>query len=64
MAEPDLQARRLRFELRELALVAGLARETASRTLSKLRTKGTVAEENGGLRLVDLQPLRKRGLLD
>lgn len=49
---------------RELALVAGLARETASRTLSKLRTRGTVAEENGGLRLLDLQPLSKRGLLD
>lgn len=49
---------------RELALVAGLARETASRTLSKLRTRGTVADEDGGLRLLDLQPLRMRGLLD
>jgi CRP/FNR family cyclic AMP-dependent transcriptional regulator len=63
-AEADPQALIPPLGQRELALVAGLARETASRTLSKLRTKGTVAEENGGLRLVDLQPLRKRGLLD
>lgn len=49
---------------RELALLAGLARETTSRTLSKLRQKNVVAEEEDGLRLVDLQPLRKRGLLD
>ena len=48
---------------RELGLLAGLARETASRTLSKLRTRGTVEEFDGGLRLVDLQPLIKRGLL-
>jgi CRP/FNR family transcriptional regulator, cyclic AMP receptor protein len=49
---------------REIALVAGLARETASRTLSKLRTRGTViATENGALQLADLQPLVKRGLL-
>jgi CRP-like cAMP-binding protein len=49
---------------RELALLAGLVRETASRTLSKLRTRGTVSELDGGLRLADLQPLRKRGLID
>lgn len=50
---------------RELALLAGLARETASRTLSKLRQRNVVAEEEGGgLRLADLQPLQKRGLLD
>jgi CRP-like cAMP-binding protein len=49
---------------REIALVAGLARETASRTLSKLRTRGTViATESGALQLADLQPLVKRGLL-
>ena len=49
---------------REIALVAGLARETASRTLSKLRTRGTVtAIESGALQLADLQPLVKRGLL-
>ena len=49
---------------REIALLAGLARETASRTLSKLRQRKIVAEEDDGLRLVDLQPLQKRGLLD
>jgi len=49
--------------MRELALVSGLARETASRTLSKLRARGTVIEEDGRLRLADLQPLQKRGLL-
>ena len=47
----------------EIALIAGLARETASRTLSKLRNRGTVMEENGRLRLADLKPLEKRGLL-
>ena len=48
---------------RELALLAGLARETTSRTLSKLRSRGTVIEQNGRLRIVDVQPLIKRGLL-
>ena len=49
---------------KEIALVAGLARETASRTLRKLRTRGTVRVMNdGGLQLADLQPLVKRGLL-
>jgi CRP/FNR family cyclic AMP-dependent transcriptional regulator len=47
----------------ELGLLAGLARETASRTLSKLRSRGTVEEVEGGLRIRDLQPLIKRGLL-
>ena len=48
---------------RELALLAGLARETASRTLSKLRSRGTVDQVEGGLRITDLQPLIRRGLL-
>ena len=49
---------------REIALIAGLARETASRTLSKLRTRGTVAvAEDGSLALADLDPLVRRGLL-
>jgi CRP-like cAMP-binding protein len=48
---------------RELAVLAGLARETASRTLSKLRSRGTVVAEGDGLRLADLQPLIKRGLM-
>ena len=59
----DSQALIPSLAVRELALVAGLARETASRTLSKLRSRGTVIEEEGRLRLVDLQPLQKRGLL-
>ena len=49
---------------KEIALIAGLARETASRTLSKLRTRGTVTvTPDGALQLADLQPLVKRGLL-
>lgn len=48
---------------RELGLLAGLARETASRTLSKLRSRGTVTEHDGSLQIADLQPLIKRGLL-
>ena len=47
----------------EIALIAGLARETASRTLSKLRSRGTVSEQNGMLSLVDLKSLQKRGLI-
>jgi CRP/FNR family cyclic AMP-dependent transcriptional regulator len=49
---------------RELAVLAGLARETASRTLSKLRLRGTVGDTaDGGLQLLDLGPLQRRGLL-
>jgi len=49
---------------KEIALIAGLARETASRTLSKLRTRGTVTvTDEGALQLADLKPLVKRGLL-
>ena len=49
---------------KEIALIAGLARETASRTRSKLRTRGTViVTDEGGLQLADLKPLVKRGLL-
>ncbi len=59
----DSQAEIPALAQREIALLAGLARETASRTLSKLRSRGTVTEENGRLRLADLQPLVKRGLL-
>lgn len=49
---------------REIALIAGLARETASRTLSKLKNRGTVTvTDDGSLQIADLQPLLKRGLL-
>ena len=59
----DLQSEIPPLAQREIALLAGLARETASRTLSKLRSRGTVNEEDGILSLVDLQPLQKRGLI-
>lgn len=49
---------------RELASLSGLARETASRVLGNMRKSGVVLEtSDGGLRLMDLQPLRRRGLL-
>lgn len=49
---------------RELASLSGLARETASRILSHLRKTGVLMETNEGvLQLMDLQPLRRRGLL-
>ena len=47
----------------EIALIAGLARESSSRTLSKLRDRGIVIEEDGCLRLASLDPLKKRGLI-
>ena len=43
--------------------MAGVSRETASRILSKLRSRGVLEEVDGCLRLLDLQPLIKRGLL-
>jgi CRP-like cAMP-binding protein len=49
---------------RELACLAGLARETASRTLANLRRRGLVADTpEGGLRLLNAEDLRRRGLL-
>lgn len=60
----DVQAPIPALAQRELGLLAGLARETASRTLSKLRTRGTIeCLVDGGWRIADLQPLVKRGLL-
>jgi CRP/FNR family cyclic AMP-dependent transcriptional regulator len=50
---------------RELASLAGLARETASRSLSHLRRRGLVADTpEGGLRLLNLEDLRRRGLVN
>ncbi len=48
---------------REIAEIAGLARGTASRILTRLRSRGTLEETDSGVRIVDLEPLRKRGLL-
>ena len=62
--EDDLQAQIPPLAQQEIALIAGLARETASRTLSKLRQRGTVNEDNGRLFLADLKPLEKRGLMN
>ena len=49
---------------KEISTLAGLARETASRTLTKLKEKGVVQQSKEGLQLIDLQPLIKRGLID
>ena len=46
----------------EVAVLAGLARETFSRTLSKLKSRGDVVTEEGCLRLVSLSPLERRGI--
>ena len=62
--EDDLHAQIPPLAQQEIALIAGLARETASRTLSKLRQRGTVNEDNGRLFLADLKPLEKRGLMN
>lgn len=47
----------------EIAAIAGLARGTTSKVLSKLRSRGTVLETSEGMRLSNLEPLRKRGLI-
>ncbi len=49
---------------REIACLSGLARETASRTLSSLRRRGLVADTpEGGLQLLNREDLRRRGLV-
>lgn len=48
---------------RELAAIAGLSRETTSRTFAQLRQRGLVIGDPQGMRIADLQSLRKRGLL-
>lgn len=48
---------------RELAAIAGLSRETTSRTFTQLRQRGTVIGGPDGIRIADLQSLRKRGLV-
>lgn len=48
---------------RELAAMAGLSRETTSRTFAQLRERGMVIGDPQGMRIADLQCLRKRGLL-
>jgi CRP/FNR family cyclic AMP-dependent transcriptional regulator len=48
----------------EIAAIAGLARGTTSRILTQLRSRGTIVESAEGLRLANLEPLRRRGLLE
>ena len=48
---------------RELAAMAGLSQETTSRAFTQRRERGMVIGDPQGMRIVDLQCLRKRGLL-
>ena len=48
---------------REIATIAGLARGTTSTILTRLRNRGTLADEPEGLRIAELEPLRRRHLL-
>ena len=48
---------------RELAAMAGLSRETASRTLNQLRQRGLIEADPSGIRLIDRAALQRRGLL-
>jgi CRP/FNR family transcriptional regulator, cyclic AMP receptor protein len=48
----------------EIATIAGIARGTASRILTQLRSRGTIVETPGGLRFANLEPLRRRGLVE
>ncbi len=48
----------------EIAAIAGLARGTTSRILTQLRSRGTIVATPEGLRFADLEPLRRRGLVE
>lgn len=48
---------------RELAAMAGLSRETTSRTFSRLRQRGLISSDATGIRLLALDPLKRRDLL-
>lgn len=43
--------------------MAGLSRETTSRTFSQLRQRGLIEVDGAGIRLMQLEPLQRRGLL-
>ncbi len=47
---------------KEIASIAGLSRETASRTLTKLRKRGVIMESETGLHVEDKNSLTKRGI--
>jgi CRP-like cAMP-binding protein len=48
----------------EIATIAGLARGTTSRILTQLRSRGTIVDTPEGWRFANLEPLRRRGLVD
>ena len=47
---------------KEIASIAGLSRETASRTLTKLKTRAIIVESNDGLKIGNKDSLIKRGI--
>ena len=48
----------------EIATIAGLARGTASKLLNQLRSRGVLEATSKGMRILDFEPLRRRGLMD
>jgi CRP-like cAMP-binding protein len=61
--ENDPQAPIPNLSQSEIATIAGLARGTTSTVINQLRSRGTLAETPDGLRIVNLEPLRQRGLV-
>jgi len=47
---------------KEISSIAGLSRETASRTLAKLKRRGVIIESEIGLKIEDEHSLNKRGI--
>ena len=47
---------------KEISSIAGLSRETASRTLAKLKKRGVIIESEIGLKIEDEHSLNKRGI--
>ena len=48
---------------REVAAIAGLARETASRTLGKLKQRNIIESSGSSMRIISKEALLKRGLI-
>ena len=48
---------------REVAAIAGLARETASRTLGKLKQRNIIESSSTSMRIISKEALLKRGLI-
>jgi len=49
---------------KEIAIIAGLSRETASRTLSKLKKRSHILTTEGGIQINSIDVLVKRGLIN